>query len=77
MIENKEPIKIGVYIDKQAEEPINVEELISLDNKSENKKWLHRSEIWIYDEITRQFRDAGYSWKKCQKKADVIMRCEQ
>jgi len=38
-----------------------------------NKTWLNKMDVWIYDEIVRQFRDAGYSWKKAQKKADIIM----
>lgn len=41
-----------------------------------NRTWLDRIDIWIYDEITRRFRDAGYSWKKAQKKADIIMGVE-
>ena len=43
-------------------------------NTAQEKGWLHKTELWIYDEITRYFRDAGYGWKVCQHKADVIMR---
>ena len=46
--------------------------LEGVENK--NKTWLHKTEIWIYDEITRYFRSAGYSWKECQRKADIIIR---
>ena len=41
---------------------------------AQRKGWLHKTEIWTYDEITRYFRDAGYGWTVCQRKADVIMR---
>ena len=44
------------------------------ENDAQEKGWLHKTEIWIYDEITRYFRSAGYSWKECQRKADIIMR---
>lgn len=41
--------------------------------KSKRGTWLDKMDIWIYDEITRCFRDVGYSWKKAQEKADIIM----
>lgn len=47
------------------------------ENNAQEKGWLDKSDVWAYDEITRRFRDVGYSWKVCQRKADRIMRCEK
>ena len=44
-------------------------------NDAQRNGWLDKSEVWMYDEIVRHFRDVGYSWKACQRKADIIMRC--
>ena len=41
--------------------------------KNKHGTWLDKMDIWIYDEITRYFREAGYSWKAAQEKADRIL----
>lgn len=46
------------------------------ENDAQIKGQLEKSDVWVYDEIVRNFRDKGYSWKTCQRKADIIMRCE-
>lgn len=40
--------------------------------KKRTGAWLDKIDIWAYDEVTRQFRSAGYSWIKSQEKADII-----
>lgn len=44
------------------------------------EKYLLKSSIklnmMLYDELIRVYRKEGYSWKECQRKADIIMRID-
>ena len=40
--------------------------------KKRTGAWLDKMDIWSYDEVVRQFHDAGYGWIKSQEKADII-----
>jgi len=59
--------------------PIYIDRIMIKEERrdAQQKGWLHKSEIWLYDEITRRFHSAGYSWKRAQQKADIMMRVER